>query len=137
MPHILRLDPSGTWLDLRYQGVVSVAERMQAWIEAKPLLLESGVRRILIDLMQASAANDPVRDFSEFVATITREPILLQSRTAFVAPPVNYVNHRIEVLADARHYPFSRFTDREAALEWLLGDAPALGLEGALKLADE
>ena len=133
MPHTLRLDPGRTWLDLRYQGVVSVAERMQAWTEAKPLLLESGVRRILIDLMQASAADDPVQEFGGFVATITREPILLESRTAFVAPPVNYLNHRIEVLADARHYPFSRFTDRAAALEWLLGDAPPLGLEGALR----
>ena len=137
MPHTLRLDPSRTWLDLRYQGVVSVAERMQAWTEAKPLLLESGVRRILIDLMQASAADDPVHEFSAFVARITGEPILLQSRTAFVARPVNYLNHRIEVLADARHYPFSRFTDRVAALEWLLGDAPALGLEGALGSQDE
>jgi hypothetical protein len=136
MPHTLRLDPSGDWLDLRYQGVVSVAERMQAWSEAKPLLVESGVRRILIDLMQASAADDPVPEFSAFVARITREPILLQSRTAFVAPPVNYLNHRIEVLADARHYPFSRFTDRAAALEWLLGDAPPLGLEGALRSED-
>lgn len=132
MPHTLRLDPSGTWLDLRYRGVVSVAERMQAWDEAKPLLEESGVRRILIDLMQATAANEPIQEFSAFVARITREPILLQSRTAFVAPPVAYLNHQIEVLADAHHYPFSRFTDRAAALEWLLGDAPPLGLEGAL-----
>jgi hypothetical protein len=29
------------------------------------------------------------------------------------------------VLADAHHYPFSRFVDRDAAIEWLLGDEPA------------
>ncbi len=88
------------------------------------------MRRILIDLTQAAAADDSVQDFSAFIARITSEPLLLQSRTAFVAPRVHYINHMIEVVADARHYPFSRFTEREAALEWLLGEAPPFGLHG-------
>lgn len=129
MPYTQQIDPTHSYLDLRYHGVVSVAQRLQAWSEAAPLLLGSGVRRILIDLTRATAAPDTVQDFSAFVARITSEPLLLESRTAFVAPRVHYINHRIEVLADARHYPFSRFTDRDAALAWLLSDAPPMGLD--------
>jgi len=128
MAYLLQIDPTGTYLDLRYHGIVAVAQRVQAWAEAKPVLLESGVRRILIDLTQASAASDPVAEFSAFVARITNEPLLLESRTAFVAPRVHFINHLVEVLADARHYPFSRFTDREAALAWLLGETAPMGL---------
>jgi hypothetical protein len=128
MPYSLKLDPDRGLLDLRYHGVVSIAQRLQAADEALPLLRDSGVRRILIDLMQATAAPDAIDDFRAFAARITGEPLFLQSRTAFVAPPVNYTNHLIEVLVDAHHYPFSRFTDREEAIAWLLGDEPTSGL---------
>jgi len=125
MPYTMQLDPARGLLDLRYHGVVSIAQRLQAAEEALPLLRDSGVRRILIDLMQALAAPDTIDDFRAFTARITGEPLFRQSRTAFVAPPVNYTNHLVEVLADAHHYPFSRFVDRDAAIDWLLGDEPA------------
>jgi hypothetical protein len=125
MPYTMQLDPARGLLDLRYHGVVSIAPRLQAAEEARPLLRDSGARRILIDLMQAVAAPDTIDDFRAFTARITGEPLFRQSRTAFVAPPVNYTNHLVEVLADAHHYPFSRFVDRDAAIEWLLGDEPA------------
>ena len=130
MPYEMQIDPTGIYLDLNYHGVVPVAERMRAADEALQILAGSGVRRILIDLSLATAApEDTLQDFSAFGARITREPLFLQSRTAFVAPRVHYVNYTIERFADARHYPFSRFTDRAEALEWLLGDAPPLGRE--------
>ena len=129
MPYTLQLDPTRAYLDVHYHGVVAVAQRTQAMDEALQILRDSGVRRILIDLTQATAADEPVEHFSAFATRITSEPLLLQSRTAFVAPRVHYINYMIEVLADARHYPFSRFTEREAALAWLLGDAPPLGLD--------
>jgi len=125
MPYTMQLDPARGLLDLRYHGVVSIAQRLQAAEEALPLLRDSGARRILIDLMQAVAAPDTIDDFRAFTARITGEPLFRQSRTAFVAPPVNYTNHLVEVLADAHHYPFSRFVDRDAAIDWLLGDEPA------------
>lgn len=129
MPYSMHVDVSRALLDLRYHGIVSIAQRLEAWGEAKPLLERTGVRRILIDLMQAIPAQEPVGHHSEFAARLTSEPLLLESRTAFVAPPVHPVNHLIEVLADARHYPFSRFTDREQAIAWLLDDAaPPAGL---------
>ena len=125
MPYTMQLDSARGLLDLRYHGVMSIVQRLQAAEEALPLLRDSGVRRILIDLMQAVAAPDTIDDFRAFTARITGEPLFRQSRTAFVAPPVNYTNHLVEVLADAHHYPFSRFVDRDAAIEWLLGDEPA------------
>jgi hypothetical protein len=128
MPYTLHLDSEHALLDLRYHGIVSIPQRLQAAQEALPLLKTSGLRRILIDLMQVTGSHDSVDDFRAFVARITSEPLFLQSRTAFVAPAVNYSNHLVEVLADAHHYPFSRFTDRDVALTWLLSDAPATGL---------
>jgi len=124
----MHLDTDRGVLDLRYHGVVSVAQRLLAANEALPLLRTSGVRRILIDLMQATAGQDGVDDFRAFATRIAREPIFLASRTAFVAPPVHGANHLIEVLIDAHHYPFSRFTERDRALAWLWSDEPALGL---------
>ena len=128
MPYTLELDRDLGVLDLRYHGTVSAAQRLEAWTKAAPMLQASGVRRILIDLTDASAAHEPLQNLREFVGRITREPLLLASRTAFVAPAVHPANHLVEMLADARRYPFSRFTDRAAALDWLLGDAPPMGL---------
>lgn len=126
MPYTLQLDHNDAALDLRYHGVVTVAERFQAWAESRPLLERSGFRRILIDLTAAQAGPDGPADFSAFANRITSEPLLLASRTAFVVPPVHPANHLIEVLADARHYPFQRFDTREPALEWLrLHPSPA------------
>lgn len=124
MPYDLRLDHDRGLLDLRYHGIVSVAQRMQAWQESKPILAASGVRRILIDLTAASAAHEPLTNMRRFVERLNREPLLLASRTAFVAPPVHPANHLLELVAAAHHYPFARFTDRAAALAWLLGDEP-------------
>jgi hypothetical protein len=124
----MHLDTDRGVLDLRYHGVVSVAQRLRAANEALPLLRTSGLRRILIDLMQATVGQDGIDDFRAFAARITREPIFLASRTAFVAPAVNGNNRLIEVLIDAHHYPFSRFTDRDTAIAWLWSDEPALGL---------
>ena len=126
MAYDLRLDSDRGLLDLRYHGVVSVAQRLDAWSEAAPMLEASGVRRILIDLNDAIAAHEPIANMRRFVDRLTREPLLLQSRTAFVAPPVHPANHLIELLAAAHHYPFARFGDREAAIAWLLGDEPPL-----------
>jgi hypothetical protein len=119
MPYTLQLDDADALLEVRYQGVVTVAERFQAWSEARPLLERSGYRRILIDLTGARAGPDDSSDFSAFANRITSEPLLLASRTAFVVPAVHPVNHLIEVLADARHYPFQRFDTRAPAIEWL------------------
>lgn len=126
MPYTLQLDDTNAALDLRYHGVVTVAERFQAWAESRPLLERSCYRRILIDLTAAQAGPDGPADFSAFANRITSEPLLLASRTAFVVPAVHPANHLIEVLADARHYPFRRFDARAPALEWLrLHPSPA------------
>ena len=126
MPYSLHLDASNGLLDLRYTGVVSAAQRFEAWSEAAPMLAASGARRILIDLTEATAAHEPLQNMQRFVNRLTHEPLLLESRTAFVAPPAHPVNHLVELLAAAHHYPFARFRDREAALAWLLSDEPPL-----------
>jgi hypothetical protein len=124
MPYDLRLDQTNRLLDLRYHGVVSVAQRLQAWEESAPLLEASGFRRILIDLTAAIAATEPLQHTRDLVGRLTHEPLLLASRTAFVAPPAHPANHLFEVLAAAHHYPFARFDARDAALAWLLSEEP-------------
>lgn len=126
MPYTLQLDEARGLLDLRYHGVVSVAQRFEAWTQAAPMLQASGVRRILIDLNEAIAAHEPLQNMQRFVNQLTHEPLLLQSRTAFVAPPAHPANHLVELLAAAHHYPFARFRERESAIDWLLGDEPPL-----------
>lgn len=128
MPYTLSIDTDNQVLEVRYGGVVSMAQRIDAWRESKPLLRDTGIRRILVDLLQAVPAQEPLGAHSNFVATILKEPLLLASRTAFVAPPAHPINHLVEVLTDARHYPFSRFADRESALTWLLGNDPPTGI---------
>ena len=129
MAYTTALDPDLGIVDLRYHGVVTIAQRRQAADETLQLLRTSGVRRILIDLMQASAGADSIDSVRAFAARITGEPLFLESRTAFVAPPVNSSNHLVEVLMDAHHFPFSRFSDRALAIAWLLGDEPTMGLD--------
>jgi hypothetical protein len=129
VPYTIALDPDIGIVDLRYHGVVTIAQRMQAADAALPLMRASGVRRILIDLMQASAGADSIDSVRAFTARVTHEPLFLHSRTAFVAPPVNSSNHLVEVLMDAHHYPFSRFSDRALAIAWLIGDEPTMGLD--------
>ena len=126
MPYTLQLDETRGMLDLRYHGVVSVAQRFEAWAQAAPLLHASGVRRILIDLNEAIAAHEPLQNVQRFVNQLTHEPVLLESRTAFVAPPAHPANHLVELLAAAHHYPFARFRERGPAIDWLLGDEPPL-----------
>lgn len=128
MPYKLSVDTDHQVLEVRYSGVVSMAQRVQAWRESEPLLRDSGIRRVMIDLLQAVPAQEPLNAHNEFAAIILHEPLLLASRTAFVAPPAHPINHLVEVLTDAHHYPFSRFADRESALAWLLGNDPPNGL---------
>ncbi len=132
MPYTVSIDAQNQMLDVRYHGIISMAQRVAAWREAEPLLRESGVRRVMIDLLQASPAQEPLDAHRDFAAMLLREPMLLASRTAFVAPAAHPINHLIEVLTDARHYPFSRFTDRASAMAWLLGNDPPNGLNSSL-----
>lgn len=128
MPYTLSIDTDHQMLEVRYHGVVAIAQRVEAWRESKPLLRDSGIRRVMIDLLHAVPAQEPLNAYSDFAAMLLREPLLLASRTAFVAPPAHPINHMVEVLTDARHYPYSRFADRESALAWLLGNDPPDGL---------
>ncbi len=129
MPYTLSIDTENQVLEVRYHGIVPMAQRIEAWHESKPILQDSGIRRIMIDLLQAAPAQEPLDAYRGFAAMILNEPLLLASRTAFVAPFAHPINHLVEVLTDARHYPFSRFADRESALAWLLSDDPPSGLD--------
>lgn len=128
MPYTISIDSRNKVLEVRYSGIVAVAQRFQAWHEAEPLLRDSGVRRVMINLLEALPAQEPLSRHRDFAAMLLQEPVLLSSRTAFVAPPAHPINHLVEVLTDAHHYPFSRFPDRESALAWLLGCDPPDGL---------
>lgn len=127
MPYTIQIDAEHSLLDLQYYGTVTIAQRFETVELAKPMLHDSGVRRVLVDLTHATWVREPFSRHSDFVACITREPILLASRIAFVVARAHPINHLIEVLADARHFPFSRFSVRLDALNWLCSDADPVG----------
>ena len=95
-----------------------------------PYAMQLDAERNILDVRYFGVVSVSIDDFRAFAARILNEPLFRQSRTAFVAPPVHYTNHLIEVLIDAHHYPFSRFTDRAAAMAWLLSDEPIRGMDG-------
>lgn len=111
-------------IDVRYSGCVSIENRVTAMNETLGLLDRTGYRRILIDYNQAQTHMDSMASMSRFATLISSNAQLRQCRITFVGDRNQQFNAVIETLADARHYPFRRFYDRESAIAWLLSDAP-------------
>lgn len=106
-------------IDVRYRGNVSIAERSAAHEETRVLLVQTGFLRILIDYTDAQPTSEPFATTAAFVNRISSDPLLRPCKIAFVGQPAQFFNVTVETLADVRHYPFKRFYDRSAALEWL------------------
>lgn len=111
-------------IDVCYTGCVTIESRIAAMDETLALLDSTGYRRILIDYIEARAQLDSLASLSSFATLISSNAQLRQCRITFVGRQNQQFNAVIETLAEARHYPFRRFYDRESAIAWLLSDAP-------------
>jgi hypothetical protein len=121
LAYTVRVDHHHGLVDVRYTGSVTIASRTQAYRETLVLLEQTGCRCILIDYVDALPQAERIADISAFVRQIACDPLLHACRIAFVGRRGQLFNATVEVLAEARHYPFRRFHDRESALEWLGG----------------
>jgi len=121
LAYTVRVDHRHDLVDVQYTGSVTIASRTHAYQETLELLADTGYRRILIDYVEARPQAERIVDISTFVRRISCDPLLHVCRIAFVGRNGQLFNATVEVLAEARHYPFRRFHDRESALEWLGG----------------
>jgi hypothetical protein len=119
MSHTVRADHDRRLIDVCYTGCVTIAHRTEAYHRTLVLLDKTGYRRIVIDYTRARPQAESFGDINNFVNLISTDPVLQQCRIAFVGKPQQLFNTTVETLADARHYPFKRFHDREAAFAWL------------------
>lgn len=121
MSHTVSADAARRLVDVSYAGCVTIAHRTEAYRRTSELLERTGYRRILIDYTHARPQAEAFDDINAFVSVISSDPVLQQCRIAFVGKPRQLFNATVEMLADARHYPFKRLHDRESALAWLAG----------------
>lgn len=123
--HEILLDPAHALIDIRYHGTVSIADRLHMVAQAVSLADDTGIRRFLVDFSDARAAFDDFACSNAFASRMALDPLLRQSRIAYVAITSRQMNSVVEVLADVRHLPFQRFAERAAALHWLTAPPPA------------
>lgn len=120
MAYALTTDHQHQLIDVRYSHTVSIESRARAYQETLTLLAPTGYRRIMIDYVQAKAQAELFADINAFATAVSSDPVLRQCRIAFVGAPGQQFNTAVEALAEARHYPFRRFHERDPALAWLL-----------------
>lgn len=104
-----------------YSGVITVDERTQALsttFQTSPLTQGC---RVLVDFRQASATL-PASNFDttrRFVDLLARETKGGASRVAYLSESEMPIDRCIEMLIESRRLPIKRFTDEDAAMEWL------------------
>lgn len=111
-------------LRVAYSGVVTVAERTRALAVAFAATPPTGRRRVLVDFKGASAT-PPAMDFEaarRFVDLLAKETTGGTARVAYLTELELPIDRCIEMLIDSRRLPIRRFTDEEAAIEWLRGN---------------
>lgn len=128
MAHAVHTDEARALIEVCYSGHVSVEQRLDAMQQTLALLACTQFDRILIDYLDATHQPTSFASSNAFAATISNHPVLRHCRIAFVGGRRQQFNAVVEMLADARRYPFRRFYDRDSAIRWLLTDEPALGL---------
>lgn len=127
MSYTLDIDERFEMIQVVYHGELSAIERATAIREANQLLSRSRVRRVLVDLLQASLATEPTHVRVELANQMAHAPAMVDSRLAYLVTPEQEANRIIENMAMARHIAVARFHDRDSAIAWLLDDAPLSG----------
>ena len=131
MAYRMSVDPARQVLTIRYEGLVAVAERTESLAEMLRLLDVHGIRRVLADMTDAKIAADPFDESNAFASKLACEAIARKCQIAYVATAGARTNQVVETLATARGLRFGKFTERDAALEWLGAPTQVAGEEAA------
>jgi hypothetical protein len=105
-------------LIVRYYDEVDLANRSEALQSGRELLQETGYRRVMVDLREATLSLPPY-DAYTFSEQLTETPELKTSRTAFLVAEDDNSNSFVEIFAGNRGYLYNEFTDEEKAWVWL------------------
>ena len=110
--------PKPGLLAATYLGPVTIEERFLAKDTIDRAATAAGVRRVLIDMRQASVAPYGTTDALRVVRKVANDPVF--GRLAYVLPP-GQADMVADVLANAHGADYFRsFHDWEAAADWLV-----------------
>lgn len=128
MPYTVSVDHEHQLIEVVYSGQITISTRVCAMEDGAVLLESHCYSRVLVDLREAVTAAEPLNLGNSFATRMAQTPRVRDSRMAYLMLPHQHSNRLIEIMASARHLSLDHFTDRAAALAWLLGDAPPTGL---------
>jgi len=109
-------------LQIIFTGPVSVSERAQALEAARPMLASSP--RVLVDFANATVVATPSGVAGRHAETLALEfADRPDARVAYLTSMAHHAPLVLAALAAVRGYFYRAFTDRDAAVQWLRGNA--------------
>lgn len=132
MPFHVSADPGLRLVRVTYDGPTTIDHRLRALAHGEALLRATGYRRILVDLREASSAEEPLDRSNAFATRLAQSEEVRLCRLAYLVPPHQHGNRLIETMASARHLEVERFEHADEALAWLCCE-PATAVDDALE----
>ena len=106
-------------VELVYRGTVHVEERARSVDEVVAMLDDTGLHRVLADFTGAVIPQDDFNSSKALARKMSDSVILHACRLACVSAPETGTNHVVDGLAVARGLTIEKFTERDAAIQWL------------------
>ena len=119
MPFHVSADPGHRLVHVAYEGLTTIDHRLRALAHGEALLRATGYRRVLVDMRQATHAEEPLDRSNAFATRMAQSEEVRQCRLAYLVPPHQHANRLVETMAVARHLDVERFERVEEALAWL------------------
>lgn len=116
-------------IELTYRGKVHVAVRARSVDEVLSILDKTGFRRVLADFTGAVIPTDDFDSSKAFARKMSDSAVLRDCRLACVSAPETGTNHVVDRLSVARGLTIEKFSDRAAAIRWLVSDELRTGTE--------
>ena len=113
----------GPMLVVQYSGPVTYAERLEALLQAAPMLGAHSITRILVDFSIATLQDHDQTARVDFVAKAINLPSLDGCRVALLCLPAGFAEPTLTA-GFVRGMSIRRFEDRGEAVDWLRGTMP-------------
>lgn len=109
-------------VELVYRGKVHVDERARSVDEVIAMLDHTGLHRVLADFTGAVIPQDDFVSSKALARKMSDSVLLHECRLACISAPETGTNHVVDGLAVARGLTIEKFTNRDAAIQWLGAD---------------
>lgn len=120
MPHDFKIDHAAGIMIVKHRGRLKVQEALASRAEGVPILIEHGIRNVLIDLREARVDASATEIF-EFQSTESRE-FPTGTRIALILSPGSWADEDVRFavnVATNRGLIERTFTKLEEAVTWL------------------